>query len=180
MKRNNAVKQLRCVGEPSVLPHIGRVLKSKKHEDLYQWLISNTPTDCSTITERVALVIHNRSDYICERVQRRKYTNSGKFGFCENTLPEIRCDLFRLVVGRCGIYKAMGSEFSYFSSPNYWYLVKNRVSRYQYRKHMLPAKIKHFDKEKTEEENMRANGYYRVYDCGNSVWVYNNTKGQTL
>lgn len=31
--------------------------------------------------------------------------------------------------------------------------------------------IENFDSSKTEVENMKANGYFRIFDCGNLVFV---------
>lgn len=55
--------------------------------------------------------------------------------------------------------------------PNYWYIVKNkRAHRFNYRKHMLKTKLKIFDPQLTEIENMRANGYDRIWDCGSDKY----------
>jgi hypothetical protein len=77
-----------------------------------------------------------------------------------------------LTWGMGNVYKTMGFEFSHLSPPNYSYLIKDRVSRYQYQKHKLKTILTRFDESSTEEENMKLNGYYRIYDCGNAVWVY--------
>jgi hypothetical protein len=73
-----------------------------------------------------------------------------------------------------GVYTQLGFNFSHNSAPNYWYF-KNRSllleSRVKYQKHKLPKLLKNFDVTKTEYENMLANGYDRIWDCGNAVFI---------
>jgi hypothetical protein len=73
-----------------------------------------------------------------------------------------------------GLYKVLGFEFSHNAAPNYWYF-KNRdsgsiYSRIAFQKHKLAGKLPNFDPTLSEWENMKRNGYDRVFDCGNSVW----------
>ena len=44
------------------------------------------------------------------------------------------------------------------------------LSRLNFQKHKLKDVLKNFDPAKSEYENMKANGYYRIYDCGNMVF----------
>lgn len=69
------------------------------------------------------------------------------------------------------LYYKNGFELVSKSQPNYFY-VKNflRESRIKYQKHKLPKLLKKFDPNKTEVENMRDNGYWRIFDCGNLVF----------
>lgn len=46
-------------------------------------------------------------------------------------------------------------------------------SRVSYQKHKLCDKLDIFDPKLTEWDNMRANGYDRVWDCGTDVWLWN-------
>lgn len=57
------------------------------------------------------------------------------------------------------------------STPSYWY-VKNqrRHSRIEFQKHKLRNKLKIFDPDLTEWQNMELNGYDRIWDCGNKVF----------
>jgi hypothetical protein len=76
------------------------------------------------------------------------------------------------------VYEKLGFEYSHTSSPAYYY-TKNYIdfqNRVQFQKHKLVKKLEHFDPNITEWENMQANGYDRIWDCGNDVWVYKNTK----
>lgn len=71
------------------------------------------------------------------------------------------------------LYKALGFRFVRNSSPNYWY-VNNTIKRYsrmEFQKHKLKNKLKIYDESKTEVENMKANGYFRIFDCGNMVFM---------
>lgn len=54
------------------------------------------------------------------------------------------------------------------TEPNYWYTDgRNRYHRFNFRKSVLKDKLKKFDSDKTEWENMKLNGYDRIFDCGN-------------
>jgi hypothetical protein len=44
-------------------------------------------------------------------------------------------------------------------------------SRVNFQKHKLPKLLKEFDPTQTEWENMINNGYDRIWDCGNDVWI---------
>lgn len=53
--------------------------------------------------------------------------------------------------------------------PGYWYIENGqRLHRYGFRKSVLPDRLKSFDPELTEWENMQINGYDRIWDCGHS------------
>lgn len=69
------------------------------------------------------------------------------------------------------MYKKLNFKFSHDTLPNYFW-AKNKeliVSRYKSQKHLLNTN-------KTEKEYMQSLNYYRVFDCGNSVWVWNNAE----
>lgn len=71
-------------------------------------------------------------------------------------------------------YTKLGFIFSHSSPPSYYYtkdhfLIENRM---KYQKHKLHKLLPIFDENKTEWENMQTNGYDRIWDCGNDVWVY--------
>ena len=74
------------------------------------------------------------------------------------------------------LYKQIGFTLSHSSPPNYFYFIKNtltRMSRNQFQKHKLKDKLEIFDESLSESENMKNNGYYRIYDCGNLVYIWN-------
>lgn len=67
------------------------------------------------------------------------------------------------------IYKNLEFSFSHYSEPNYFWANKDTFeiySRYQCQKHKLKTT-------KTENEYMQDLGFMKIWDCGNSVWVYN-------
>lgn len=72
---------------------------------------------------------------------------------------------------RGNLYNNLGFILKGISNPNYvWY--KNGCSvltRYQCQKHKL---IKEGFEGKSETDIMHNRGYYRIYDCGNKVWVW--------
>ena len=73
-----------------------------------------------------------------------------------------------------GLYEKLGFVRIGASAPNYWY-VKNgaiRYSRTQCQKHKLKSLLgDSFDETLSEVANMRMNGYYQLFDCGNYVYA---------
>lgn len=73
------------------------------------------------------------------------------------------------------IYSKLGFEFVECTSPNYWYIfdsyssVKNRMG---FQKHKLKAILPTYDENITEWQNMKNNGYDRIWDCGNGKWNF--------
>lgn len=76
------------------------------------------------------------------------------------------CDL-RLFNGEG--YSSIGFEEIRRSSPSYFYIKGNSYlgSRYKYQKSKLHNHINDFNSRLSEWENMKRNGYDRVWDCGN-------------
>lgn len=74
------------------------------------------------------------------------------------------------------IYDVLGFKFSHNSPPNYWYTKDYDavIGRVSFQKHKLSKILDDYDETKTEWENMKRNGYDRVWDCGNAVWVLTN------
>jgi G:T-mismatch repair DNA endonuclease (very short patch repair protein) len=74
------------------------------------------------------------------------------------------------------MYKVCGFTELKDSPPNYFYFTLQEMkllSRIQFQKHKLKDKLVIFDPLKTEAENMFDNGYRRIWDCGNKVFVLN-------
>ena len=72
------------------------------------------------------------------------------------------------------LYRQLGFELDHISPPDYFYFNKSdlyRESRIKYQKHKLPKLLENFDPNKTESENMSANGFLKIWDCGNLVFV---------
>jgi hypothetical protein len=73
------------------------------------------------------------------------------------------------------LYNQLGFVFLHNSTPNYYYIIgTKRESRNKYQKHKLKKLLPIYDSLLSEKINMENNGYYRIYDCGNSVWEYRN------
>ena len=72
------------------------------------------------------------------------------------------------------LYYKLGFELDHTSDPNYWYVINgiHRQHRFNWRKDILKDKLKHFDPNLTEYENMLMNGYDCIYDCGNYVFKW--------
>lgn len=67
------------------------------------------------------------------------------------------------------IYEKLGFTKITNGTPNYWYVPKRnikRMYRYKFRKQVLHTILKNFNRDLTEWENMKNNGYDRIWDCG--------------
>jgi len=71
-------------------------------------------------------------------------------------------------------YTQIGFTKKHTSPPSYYYIHKSdyltRMHRYSFRKNILSTKLKIYDPNKTEWENMKDNGYDRIWDCGSIVY----------
>ena len=72
-------------------------------------------------------------------------------------------------------YTEVGFTYSHTTTPNYWYTHKPKlysqlVSRVGFQKHKLREK-KSYSAKLTEWQIMQLEGYDRVWDCGNEVFV---------
>jgi hypothetical protein len=69
-------------------------------------------------------------------------------------------------------YEKLGFIKIHESAPNYFYFHKSDhdklYSRNKFQKHKIPNVVK----EKSEYENMLMQGYDRIWDCGNTVYVF--------
>ena len=69
-------------------------------------------------------------------------------------------------------YKAVGFKELHVSSPSYYYFKGNkRMSRFSFQKHKLEKVLDNFDSSLSEYENMKNNGYSRIFDCGSMVLI---------
>lgn len=74
------------------------------------------------------------------------------------------------------LYNQLGFDLSHVSKPNYFYFQGNDgvlESRVKYQKHKLSKVLENFDPNKTESENMYLNGFRKIYDSGNLVYIKN-------
>lgn len=77
--------------------------------------------------------------------------------------------------GEGSTYLHCGFERLPDTKPNYWYFHKNtphiKHSRVAFQKHKQKGLLEKFDSSLSEYQNMLANGYDRIWDCGNAVYV---------
>ena len=70
------------------------------------------------------------------------------------------------------LYNRLGFSLASESTPNYWYVKDGELfNRIQFQKHKLKGLLDKFDESKSEWQNMQDNGYDRIFDCGNLVFV---------
>jgi hypothetical protein len=73
------------------------------------------------------------------------------------------------------IYRSVGMKEIQNDAVNYYYFNKRegiRYSRHQFQKHKLEDKLPIFDESLSEGDNMKMNGFYKIYDCGNYKFVW--------
>lgn len=74
------------------------------------------------------------------------------------------------------MYNNLGFKNMGMSTPSYFYFRKEDgvklFNRINFQKHKLKDKLTTFDPSKTEAENMFNDGYKRIWDCGNNVFVW--------
>ena len=73
------------------------------------------------------------------------------------------------------IYHQLGFRFYANTAPSYHYITpdyKSLLNRMHFQKHKLSKKLSIFDSSLSEWENMKNNGYDRIWDCGCSKWVW--------
>lgn len=76
--------------------------------------------------------------------------------------------------GNGNLYRILGFTTSGKSKPCYQYTINYLVfeNRVKYQKHKLEKVLPIFDTNLSEWENMKNNGYDRIWDCGSTTWVY--------
>jgi hypothetical protein len=78
--------------------------------------------------------------------------------------------------GSGSLYSKLGFKELKDSGPNYWYFhFDNPFELYHrstFQKHKLCKLLEDFNPEMTEWQNMVNNGWNRIFDCGNSVFIY--------
>lgn len=73
------------------------------------------------------------------------------------------------------IYRKVGMVEIKNDAVNYYYFNKRegvRYSRHQFQKHKMKNRLPIFDETMSEVDNMRLNGFNRIYDCGNYKFVW--------
>lgn len=73
------------------------------------------------------------------------------------------------------LYMNLGFQFIKNTPPSYFYIIDNYQTlqnRVSWQKHLLSKKLRSFDPSLTEWENMKNNGFDRIWDCGHGKWVW--------
>jgi len=71
-------------------------------------------------------------------------------------------------------YLNCGFDYSHTSEPNYYYFKTDKLFRYsrnKFQKHKLEKILENYNSELSEYKNMINNNYYRIWDCGNNVYI---------
>ena len=71
-------------------------------------------------------------------------------------------------------YAKCGFEYSHTTTPGYTYYkygYLKRLNRQSFQKHMLKDILPKFDPSMTDVQNMVANGYGQIWDCGQLVYI---------
>ncbi len=75
------------------------------------------------------------------------------------------------------LYEKLGFTHTHSSSPAYYYTKNYRQfeNRIKFQKHKLQKLLEIFDPALSEWDNMKLNGYDRIWDCGNDVWLWHSS-----
>jgi len=95
--------------------------------------------------------------------------------FFNEISPQSLVTFADLRFGWGGVYQKCGLKEKGVTSPNYWYFQKNNpyqvYSRVAFQKHKIKEKLPRFEEELTEFENMKMNGWDRIWDCGSAKYA---------
>ncbi len=175
------------------------ILKQVKYKDVKSFLDENHIQGSGALNTSVNLVLINDKEIVsCMTFSRSRYSRKHEwemFRFCNKINTSVvgaATKLFtyfintnspksivtysdrRLFDGK--LYENLGFSISHSTAPQYWYFGARQDKLYhrmKFQKKNLPNLLKSFDLNKSEWENMRNNGYSRVFDCGNVVWIRN-------
>lgn len=95
--------------------------------------------------------------------------------FLENYKPDQVISYSDRSWGEGNLYYQLGFEFIENTKPNYHYIVNRvRKNRFSYRKDLLVKEG--YDENKSEHDIMIERGIYRIYNSGNSKFIWYNEK----
>jgi hypothetical protein len=77
-----------------------------------------------------------------------------------------------------GIYTSIGMTQKDDTPPSYSYTFNGKIvgNRVAFQKHKLVKKLANFNPDASEWENMKNNGFDRIWDCGNLKYIWTNPK----
>lgn len=82
----------------------------------------------------------------------------------------------RWTFNKVNLYEKIGFKKISCGTPNYWYIPNHtikRIHRFNFRKQVLKNLLDKFNPELTEWENMKNNGWDRIWDCGHLKYEMN-------
>jgi hypothetical protein len=92
--------------------------------------------------------------------------------FERNYVPKSLISYANLQWSDGGLYKSLGFVELKQAAPNYWWCKDSTVlTRYACQKHKLCNMFDDYIENEPEKVCMQRHGYYRVFDCGNKVFV---------
>lgn len=106
----------------------------------------------------------------------------GGFGkllksFIRKHNPSVIHTYVSLDYGNGNMYEKNGFVYDGMTNPNYFYYDGKRHSRNKFMKHKLKEKLEKYDESLTEYQNMRNNGFLRIYDAGSLRYKLELKKG---
>lgn len=124
---------------------------------------------------------NKKYEYECSRMtSHSEYTIVGGASklfkyFIEKVCPLSIVTYSDLRFGEGNVYVNCGFVRMKDSGENYWYFKPNEnilYSRVKFQKHKLKSLLENYDDTLTEWDNMLMNGWDRIWDCGNAVYVW--------
>ena len=73
------------------------------------------------------------------------------------------------------VYSKLGMKFESYTPQGYYYIspdYKALFNRQMFQKNKLAERLEKFDPKMSEWENMKNNGFDRIWDCGHSKWIW--------
>jgi hypothetical protein len=115
-------------------------------------------------------------EYECMRVSSREPVIGGTSKlftrFYDIVGKKSVCTYANMRFGQGDVYKHCGLIRVKDTAPNYMYVKGGKLqSRVQFQKHKLANVLETFDPTMSEWDNMKFNGYDRVWDCGHAKYV---------
>ena len=119
-------------------------------------------------------------EYECMRVSSNQSVIGGTSKMFQHFYNMVEshslCTYANMRFGQGDVYKHCGLIRVKDTNPNYKYVKGGKVfSRVQFQKHKLSNVLDTFDPTISEWENMKFNGYDRVWDCGHAKYVTSST-----
>ena len=116
--------------------------------------------------------------YVDRKTHKNKYFECKKLGIRLITIFEDEwLSKQNICKGEGNFYSILGFDFVSYTDSGYWYFGKGetkyqRIHRSLFMKHKLLEKMPDVDVSLSEWDIMKMNGWNRIWDCGNSKYVW--------